>query len=1765
MRFHSHFCLYLHLTVHSKVKAGWFQCGICRKRFESLVNYIKHRSRHGNGRSQNKKLDGTEPGDIDHRTEECEEGKGGTPSFQMMKEDVSSEHGEFPCNVNTVTNPEQKKKEEAKRNAFAIKFVEQLKNLLKLNEDTNDLLQEDKTESLQFSEVTSSNIPHDGVLSPSLSSPLSENAQEWQGNSQDQYIKNLNDPGRMVCETKNNVMDCEPEYNVVLAESKIGCEKEKDEISAINNSENENTNISAENEMDCEPENNQISAENEMDCEPENNQISAENEIDCGTENGQISAMNRIDCITEQTNISPESNQILAMDKTDCEPENNQISAENEMDCGTENDQISAMNRNGCVAEQTKTSPESRKECQPESNQGLAMDKIECETEQTNIPLGTTMKFDPENNQISAGNEMDCGTENKEILAESDAHSFNDKVTESEDNNLCMSTSDGRMSPKCGASANMENEGDEKETENSRHINSNRSMENFGNSQPTISNESTGNIGNSRPTNSTEIKKETDNSRPSKSDRSKSSSFVARKKRASFTCFLCNAKFSGYALLYKHKIMEHQIAKTKSVKGASNMILDCLVCKMKFSTYWELYSHRKSAHKSKSSRTPPNQLSGKKQKIKHEVTSVKEEKVSLKHFTQNELKLKDEKITSVEEENLSLKKLQPEKQKADVQSQVDQPYQCRFCLDIFTSFSGLSQHMRKTHKCYRRLDKDKNLFKRENLGPDNDSSNELLKQDAIDLAANHLGPTSFGRSGDASLLDCTLCRATFFTYGGLKGHLRTKHNVGVVVKPKDSEPGREDDTKDANSASKGESSVQINKVPEGVKKADIEDSSAYSKSPSLGKEDGDGYISDNNKLCKKCDKSYGSVKNRRQHALKSHGLEVSFEGDKFVFVEYNFSGDAKTGQHEVKRGVDHAKSAADCSAHILKCNLCSSEYTKWRSYQKHMSKKHQIKKTANDRRMMSATATHTVSKSFSDLNHYQEAVGEDGTSKSFTATKNGTFRNVTGVASTTYVRTDSAKVRPGSVNLPMKDDEQYSSRKLQSKELPECATVSRRPENVESPSSLLTNERNERGSREDVNLEASLWRTDLTKKKFDCLICGSSFAGFRVQRMHMLEYHNIRLDKNGKRIKPQPTKRKGVDTSFDKYRKKMFASFNDEVASNGEESSSEESKNVDSGMSDTEDGASSQTEQTSNSVFASPDKNNKGKYLCPQCPMDFVTLIDRHIHMKDTHRKIQELQRQTHEKSFETRFKTFPLGKSMIDSEYTSRGSRPVSPCFESDEDEEVAASFKEDTAKSAPATKQYDAAKGRMETNATKADHTIQIAVKIESDSQLKPYVCGYCDKAHSTCGSLMQHFEEAHHTRPKNSAERSKYTNQQNSCYHDRDKPFVCGICNTRMSVRRSIQQHLRKKHNMILQNYRARKSVTPPKKGPQNENEHADTVRSSLRAISINEAEKEPARNQGCDDPMVLSTDTEDEKMNGKYSPVPPGDDTEDDDQCYDNIDNTLRNLFDLALMDCNNEPGASTVTRSEVGECDSNNKGAISTALDFNSNAKSTALTPCIERHDDPDKDSLSKSDSIPDLIMIDVNSVKQEFPVDHVSNNGAKKVQLREEIVVIDSSEDEEEEVNVVDTDNDLGNMPSLISIEQIQDAAEEVQQDAVEIQPEDSTETTIFKCSVCNIELPSSQQLQLHKMRMSHHSEFVCKIAGCGKEFSSKRSYNDHIKHRCSLCHKRLSSTQKVKRHIREVHKIKDPLTCDVCGEEFVEPISLAYHNREQHMTEQVL
>lgn len=78
-------------------------------------------------------------------------------------------------------------------------------------------------------------------------------------------------------------------------------------------------------------------------------------------------------------------------------------------------------------------------------------------------------------------------------------------------------------------------------------------------------------------------------------------------------------------------------------------------------------------------------------------------------------------------------------------------------------------------------------------------------------------------------------------------------------------------------------------------------------------------------------------------------------------------------------------------------------------------------------------------------------------------------------------------------------------------------------------------------------------------------------------------------------------------------------------------------------------------------------------------------------------------------------------------------------------------------------------------------------------------------------------------------------------------------------------------------------------------------------------------------------------------------------------------------------------------------------------------------------------------------------------------------------------------------------------------------------------------------------------------AKFICNIPGCGKVFYEKSHYRQHIQLTCFLCHKKFTRKSHVMRHVRNVHKVSDVLSCDVCGETFTEPISLAVHNKEQH------
>ena len=79
-------------------------------------------------------------------------------------------------------------------------------------------------------------------------------------------------------------------------------------------------------------------------------------------------------------------------------------------------------------------------------------------------------------------------------------------------------------------------------------------------------------------------------------------------------------------------------------------------------------------------------------------------------------------------------------------------------------------------------------------------------------------------------------------------------------------------------------------------------------------------------------------------------------------------------------------------------------------------------------------------------------------------------------------------------------------------------------------------------------------------------------------------------------------------------------------------------------------------------------------------------------------------------------------------------------------------------------------------------------------------------------------------------------------------------------------------------------------------------------------------------------------------------------------------------------------------------------------------------------------------------------------------------------------------------------------------------------------------------------------------TKFICTIPGCGMTFSTQDSYENHVRATCTLCHKQFTREPNVKRHLREVHKVNDILSCDCCGKEFAEPISLAIHNKVEHM-----
>ena len=102
-----------------------------------------------------------------------------------------------------------------------------------------------------------------------------------------------------------------------------------------------------------------------------------------------------------------------------------------------------------------------------------------------------------------------------------------------------------------------------------------------------------------------------------------------------------------------------------------------------------------------------------------------------------------------------------------------------------------------------------------------------------------------------------------------------------------------------------------------------------------------------------------------------------------------------------------------------------------------------------------------------------------------------------------------------------------------------------------------------------------------------------------------------------------------------------------------------------------------------------------------------------------------------------------------------------------------------------------------------------------------------------------------------------------------------------------------------------------------------------------------------------------------------------------------------------------------------------------------------------------------------------------------------------------------------------------------------------------------FKCELCSLSYSSSQNLRKHVRSTHEKQESICNL--CKKTFTGNVSIAIHKKTcqatnvGCELCSKTYSSTQNLRRHLRNAYK-KGEAICSHCKETFASNESLERH-----------
>ena len=487
-------------------------------------------------------------------------------------------------------------------------------------------------------------------------------------------------------------------------------------------------------------------------------------------------------------------------------------------------------------------------------------------------------------------------------------------------------------------------------------------------------------------------------------------------------------------------------------------------------------------------------------------------------------------------------------------------FYCPFCFQKNSSLKSLQRHMRSTHHISRRASEVWMPF---SGIQEFDTANCVSGYD-LDIGARCV---SF-KSGQ---IECSLCGTVFLTFKGHKSHLKHKHKIFTSH----SNGSRQHLIK---------SSPKIGVGNQHVTEAYSQDGGCNSKMNQF--ESQSGYDTDTDTKCKKCDSTLESVKKRREHELRSHGLKISFQGEQFAFLEIDMK--VSTKDAEKSHGIGKEQSPViDFKGRFFckktnSCKLCTAKYVNFSSLQRHMKQRHNIKAYKMQQfvynqqkiKISEFRAKEQLSQSKKPIS-FLHPVGTADTKKEAPLSSSEVPKKEFGDVAKNigapcqdvlgFKGEKSGKVAKGPASKPFepKNDAKYLAINVQSQSARdkqnEVETESFKTEEVKmtqgrkaidilpamsssTTNDILSLQKENKESKEEkaqcqgleesvkANLKSEdedqvdkyLWSTSFSKKRFSCLICNASFSGYNIQRKHMLKIHNIALDNRGNRVIPSP-------------------------------------------------------------------------------------------------------------------------------------------------------------------------------------------------------------------------------------------------------------------------------------------------------------------------------------------------------------------------------------------------------------------------------------------------------------------------------------------------------------------------------------------------------------------------------------------------------------------------------------------------------------------